>query len=263
MKKILSLLLAVIIAASVCSVAVYAATDNITVYVSISDGALRIGRGKVHVRDIDGGGISVYDTLYCAHEQYYPDGAQAGFEAETTIYGLSLKKLWGKENNYTYGYYINDEAANSLADPVKEGDDVFAFAYTDVKNWTDSYTFFDSKVYEADAYDYIDVTLYCYKFDMVSFKFEKIPVAGAAISIDGASAKAVTDENGKATITALKPGTHVISASCEDMLIVPPASTLQSNGVNIFGAVKYYINAAIDLIINIFNYLKLQVSLLK
>ncbi|MBO7666544.1 MAG: hypothetical protein J6S70_03845, partial [Clostridia bacterium] len=101
--------------------------------------------------DADADGVlTISDALYAAHEAAYEGGAAAGFAAATTEYGLSLTKLWGVENGGSYGYFVNDNSAMSLADPLSDGDEVVAFIYT-AADWSDAYSFFDVKSGKSGA----------------------------------------------------------------------------------------------------------------
>ena len=229
MKKTLSVILAALMLLS-CASLVFAAEDSRgIVYVTIADkGTLAVADKPVVVKDIDADkAITVNDALYCAHEEYYKGGAKEGYSSYTGTYGLSLGKLWGDEsdpdkNYYTnFGYYVNDGFAMSLADPVNAGDHVYAFSYTDTENWTDSYSFFDKKNVKAVSLEKTELTLNAYSFDE-NFMPVTAPLEGAEITVDGFRTFMVTDENGKADITILPPGEHVISATAPDGKIIAP-----------------------------------------
>ncbi|MCQ2463459.1 MAG: hypothetical protein MJ177_08685 [Clostridia bacterium] len=213
MKKTVSLILAVIILLGTFGICAFAATPA-TVYVTIADekGNLAVAHEIITVKDSDKDGkLTISDALYYAHEEFYEGGAKAGYKAGETEYGISLVKLWGIANGGSYGYYINDNSAYSLADTVKDGDNVYAFIYTDTMNFSDTYSYFEEKEMSFRTYTFNEVTLYKYTFD-ANWKPVKEPVKGAVITIDGEESKYVTDENGKVKIAVLKSGKHTVSA---------------------------------------------------
>ena len=131
------------------------------VYVTIADqnGNTPVAAKKITVSDIDmDSALTINDALYCAHEEYYDGGARAGYATKKTEYGLSLDKLWGSANGGSYGYYVNNASAWSLTDPVNEGDYLAAFCYTDLKGWSDHYSYFDKFNTTADTGEEFTVT---------------------------------------------------------------------------------------------------------
>lgn len=197
--------------------------ESVSVYVTIADaGELVVACEPVEAEDIDGDGIvSISDALYCAHEAFYDGGAAAGYAAEETEYGLSLTKLWGVENGGSYGYYVNNASAWSLADAVAKNDHVYAFGYADLEGWSDTFAYFDS--YEAQ--NEAELTLYYTAFD-ADWNPVETPLANAVITIDGEETRSVTDENGKITVSVSEAGRHIVSATVEDMTITPPVCIL-------------------------------------
>ena len=92
------------------------------------DGSVMADR-DVTVKDIDGNGILTYDeALTAAHNAYFAGGAEAGYASTDSEYGLMLTKLWGNSTG-SCGYWQNDNANNSLDDPVNAGDYLTAFVY--------------------------------------------------------------------------------------------------------------------------------------
>ena len=119
--------------------------ESINVVVAINvKGTFEVKNKTVKVTDYNkNGSFDIDDTLYCAHEQNYKGGAAAGYNSYTGSYGLSLGKLWGDDSG-SFGYYVNNASAWSLADVVKDGDYVYAFVYSDGVGWSDKYSYFDS-----------------------------------------------------------------------------------------------------------------------
>lgn len=224
MKKILSLLLACFLISACLTVCAVAETnESKTVYVSISDkGNLVAANVRVTATDIDDDGkITINDALYALHEAKYQGGAKQGYSYyKTEQYGLSIGTLWGDKSG-CFGYYLNDASAWSLSDEMNDGDRVYAFVYSDTEYWSDSYTFFDKASVSAVAGSEIELTLYKSGYDE-NWNTVTEPLANASITINGASTDYVTDKDGKVTIKADKAGTLVISAVCENVIIVPP-----------------------------------------
>ncbi len=197
--------------------------ESVYVYVTICDenGALVLAREEISVRDLDGDGVYTIDeALYCAHEAKYTGGAD-GYASEETAYGLSLTKLWGVENGGSYGYYHNNASPRSLADPVKAGDAVNAFVYTDTDAFSDTYCFFDETHVAVSGDEKLTLTLYSYTYDE-AWNTVTVPVSGAVITIDGKATGFVTDAEGKVTLSFDGTGYCVVSAVKDGMTLVPP-----------------------------------------
>ena len=222
MKKILSLMLAAVMVLSV-SVLFVSAAESAEVVVTISDeaGELAVAAEKVTVTDIDGDEkLTVNDALYAAHEMFYEGGAAAGYATETTQWGLSMAKLWGTANGGSYGYMINNAAAWSMTDPVKDGDYVAAYVFTQPKALADKYSYFDKLAEDVTAGE-ITLTLSKNDFD-ASWNPITVPVEGATITVDGKPIDAKTDAEGKVTFKLETNGLHLVSATADDQVITPP-----------------------------------------
>lgn len=221
MKKIITLLLTlVMVIAATCTAA--SADEGAKVYVTIADenGKIVVAHKSVSVTDADAdGAITISDALAAAHAKFYPDGEE-GYGTFDSEYGLSLGKLWGVENGGSYGYYVNNASAWSLADPVAEGDHVYAFIYTDLVTWSDTYSWFEKASVKAAAGEEIALTLKCAGYDENWNPVENT-VAGAKILVDGKDTGVVTDADGKAVITVADEGKAVISAASDTMTLVP------------------------------------------
>ena len=219
MKRILSLLLTALLLVSLTASAEAAPT----VYVSISDdtGALVLTYAPVMVTDADGDGqLTICDALMLAHAAHHPEGA-AAFLAEQSEWGLSMYKLWGVENGGSYGYCLNDASAWSLVDPVKDGDHVKAYAYTDLTAFSDTYAYFSAPVAAAAVNAEVALTLNASGYD-ADWNPVVLPVAGAALTVNGEKTEFVTDENGNAMLTLAEAGVYTVSAVSETMTLVPP-----------------------------------------
>lgn len=213
MKKYLSIVLA--LALILCTAVAE------TVYVTISDdqGKLALAHEAVTVADIDGDGeINMNEVLTAAHDQAYPGGSEAGYEALDLGYGLSLNRLWGIENGGSYGYYVNNASAYSLLDPISDGDALCAYAFTDLEAWSDTYSFFNCASIEASSA--FELTLSAQSFD-ADWNPVCLPVEGAIITVNGEDSEFVTGVDGKVSIE-LAAGEYIISARSESMTLVPP-----------------------------------------
>lgn len=220
MKKFLSTLLAL---AMLLSLSAFAEDAAPTVYVSISDdtGALVMAYVPVPVTDADAdGALTICDALAAAHAANHEDGA-AAFAAVNTEWGLSLMKLWGVENGGSYGYCVNDASAMSLVDPIKAGDHVKAYVYTDLTAWSDTYSFFTAPVAAAAVNAKVTLNLSANGYD-ANWAPITTPVAGAVITVNGEKVEVVTEENGNAVLTFAEAGVYTVSAVSETMTLVPP-----------------------------------------
>ena len=218
MKKLLCALLAF---ALICGAAL---AEVVNVTITNGQGELCLAWAPVEVSDIDGdGALTIFDALYCAHEAYFPGGAEAGFATEDQGYGPSLTKLWGEENGGSYGYWINYVSAMSLADPISPDDHIHAYAYQDLEAWSDQFSY----IQFADS-DETSLTFSIIGYD-ADWNAVASPLAGASIIVDGEDTGLVTDENGCVEIDALglsEPGEHIISASYDAAVLVPPVFKL-------------------------------------
>lgn len=222
MRKTLIFALTILLIFCTAGIQTFADEGSAKVFVTISDGKLEMAQAEITVTDIDGdGALTIDDALYCAHEAKYEGGAAAGYGSAKGAYGLALTKLWGVENGGSYGYYVNNTSANGLADTVKSGDYVNAFAYTDLTAYSDTYCYFDVNVKTAVEGTEFVLTLSGAGYD-AEWKPITVPVAGATITIDGKETEVKTDENGKATVKLDKAGTSVISAVSATQTLVPP-----------------------------------------
>ena len=204
------------------------AQDATTVYVTISDGEgkLVLSHAAVSVTDVDEDNqLTIHDTLYCAHEQYYPGGAQAGYLAETSAWGLSLMKLWGVENGGSYGYYLNNASPQGLTDSVGDGDTVKAFVYTDTATFSDTFSYFDQDKITLEEAGEVTLTLQSVSFDYETFTPVVTPIAGAKIFVGGQDTGVVTDAAGQCTIAVST--SCVISAMSDTVTLVPPVCVVE------------------------------------
>ncbi len=226
MKKKLTIALALTLIITALSANHLASAEDLSakVLVSIANGTLVLAAEEITVTDVDNdGALTINDALYAAHEAKFDGGAAAGYGSASTEYGLSMTKLWGVENGGSYGYMVNNASAWSLADPVKTGDHVYAFVYTDTTAFSDSYSYFDKVTAEVGALDFLTLTLMGAGYD-ADWNPIQVPVAGAVITVNGEQTPYITDEAGTVTIT-LPTGAKdkvLVSAVSDSKLLVPP-----------------------------------------
>lgn len=202
------------------------------VFVSIADDkkTLQTAYEKVTAYDINADGIvSVDEALYSAHDKFYEGGASAGYRSVISTFGITLQKLWGIENGGAFGYTVNSKFSNSLDDEVQSGDSVYAFAYSDLSTFSDSYTKFGSYTVSSDAGEPIALTLSRSVYDS-DYKQQFKPLDEAVITVDGKPTEYTTDEKGQVSILINEAGKHVISAVSEKYNIVPPVCIAEIKG---------------------------------
>ena len=191
----------------------------------VDKGEIAVGKDKnktlmaevpVHAVDLNTDGkIDINETFKAMHETYCP----GGFESSVGQYGLSVDKLWG-DTSGSFGYYVNNNSAWSLADEVKTGDSVKGFIYKDGIKWSDQYSWFDVNKCNAAVGKKVTLALNAYGSGADWNKVN--PYAGATlgtVSADGtftAFSNAVTDKDGKAAISFDKDGTYVVSAKAPE-----------------------------------------------
>lgn len=196
-------------------------TASVTVTIVDAKGNLGAAGEAVTVTDADADGVlTIYDALYCAHDGLYEGGA-SGFAAAETEFGLSMTKLWGSDSGTAFGYYVNHASAFSLQDPIKDGDLINAFVYTDLEGWSDTYCYFSTSAVQAGQGDAVELTLLAAGWDE-NWMPVTLPVQNAVITVDGAQTEWKTDAAGKVTITAGEAGEHLLSASSDTQILVPP-----------------------------------------
>ena len=247
-KRALLVVMIVCLLASVFSGAALAEseTPSVQVRVTIANGTIVLAQQEVGVTDVDGDGVlTINDALYLAHEAAFEGGAAAGYASETSDYGLSLSKLWGVENGGSYGYYVNNVSALSLADPIANGDKITAFVYTDLTAWSDMYSYFTVDTLTVKEGEPVELTLEGVGFDENWAPVTR-PVADAVILIDGEATDSKTDAEGHA-VSQLTAGSHVISAKSDTAVLVPPCcvATVEAGAATGTANVALYVVIAV------------------
>ena len=179
----------------------------------------------VTVKDLNSDGILTYDeALSAAHDEYYEGGAAAGYASADSQYGLSLTKLWGDTSGY-FGYWDNDRSCNNLSDEVKADDYLTAFVYKDQSAWSDSYTRFVQKEYQATVGKAVTVSVEKASYDenyntvfaaydaagLAAYDSEYKPLAVDAYSVDGSN------------VTFNQAGTYYLATAGTDSVNLVPA----------------------------------------
>lgn len=217
MKKFLSAAAAAAIVCGAVSVPAFA-EDSAMVYVSISDPEQRLVMSEIEVTDVDGdGALTINDTLVITHEQF-----GATFETMDSDYGPFITTLWDVTNGGSYGYYLNNTMSMGLTDPVKDGDTLYAYVYSDTETFSDTYSFFDKNIIRTEVGNAVELTLCSVAFDE-NWAPYNAPVANAYITVNGEKTTAKTDENGQVTISFHGDGLFYVSAVSDEMTLVPPA----------------------------------------
>ncbi len=230
MKKTVLSAAAVIAAMGALSISAYADAE-VKVTLSAGTGSLPVVYDDFIVGDADGdGAITVNDALITVHNEQFEGGADAGYATAEGDYGAMITKLWGIENGGSYGYYINNNMAYALTDPLNDGDRLNAYVFSDTENFSDVYCFFDITDCEITASsddEPLQLTLSGIGFDE-SWNTVVVPIVGAEITVDAIPTGFVTDDEGKVEIplSAFEDGVHLISAMSETQTLVPPAFEL-------------------------------------
>lgn len=231
MKKILSVLTAAALLFGMLGISSFAAeadeAQSAEVYVTIANaGDLVVKQQKITVTDTDNDGyLTINDALYLAHEASYEGGAAAGYGSADSGWGLGITVLWGDKSG-NFGYYVNNAAANSLADIVKNGDYITAFVYKNA-DFSDVYSAFDSNTSSVKENESITLTLSYYYYDMENgWALTAAPVADATVTVNGEATSYRTDADGKVTFSLPSAGSYVISATSDTKTLVPPVCTV-------------------------------------
>lgn len=205
-----------------------AGSINVTFAVSVS-GSIKVANKTVEVTDAnESGDFDIDDVLYCAHEQYYPGGANEGYARHDSGW---ITKLWGESG---CGYYYNNKYVTTTTDLfniiVKPNDYISAYVYSDTEYWSDKYSYFDKAFVEnvcSEAGQ--NLTLTSVEFDS-SWNPVATPCAGAKVGYyENGNFKQIgtTDAKGSVTVKVDRP--CVITAiGAEGEILVPPICEVKS-----------------------------------
>lgn len=203
---------------------------EVTVSVADETGEAVLIQKPVSVTDADGDGIlTINDALLCAHALYFPKESGEGYAWSTGPYGIQMDRLWGVENGGAYGYCRNNAPAMSLSDTIGDGDFIYAYVYTDMVAFSDTYSFFEQPVLEGRVGEELTLTLRTQEYDA-----EWMPVTPPArdfrIILNGKETEYSTDVEGNAVLLFAEGGDYVVSAYCEGRTIVPPTCLVHIEG---------------------------------
>ena len=151
------------------------------------------------------------DAFKEAHELYYEGGAEAGYAAADSEWGLSVTKVWG-DTSGKFGYQMN-LAAVSVWGPtqaVNDGDYIDLAVYENYYPDTESYAKFDAykKSVTGDKTELTLLESYYGENWETLFK----PCENAEIFVNGTKTDILTDENGKCALAFDESGEYIISA---------------------------------------------------
>ncbi len=220
MKKLLSLLLALILLVSALPVIATAEDSSITVYVTASKQGefLRTTEENPTVLlpvVLEGEESYDLDDVFSVfHDQYAPEGCTYVSE-ETAQWGLGITQFWGNTDG-NYGYWRNSAMAWGLSDSVADGDRVDATIY-ESSSYFESFATFDNTTVQAETNETISLTLSQAGFDD-AWNEVLAPCEGAIITINGEETEVSTDEVGFVELSFNEPGTYLVSAIKETVL---------------------------------------------
>jgi len=153
----------------------------------------------------------------------YNGGSESGFMVEETEFGPSIAKLWGSENGYFYGYYVNNTKADGLLDCLCSGDSLYAFGFADLINWSDVYSYIDGEVVFAEDGSDIYKGKVCVVIFNENGEAEHMPLAGASVLMNGEVLDGLfSDENGEFSVPLLSSGEYNITVVSSDYVLIPP-----------------------------------------
>ena len=210
MKKTIAMAAAMIVSFSaVCMNSFADDAAETKVYVTISDkeNNFALTQKPVTVTDTDNDGkLTITDALYCAHEENFEGGAEAGYVTSVSDGYISVLKLWGIENSMSYLFHVNSGMANSLTDEIKDGDYVDALMFPDPSDLEYYYSWFDQRDGgEVDPDTEVELKLSYASFDR-NWTRVVSPLADAKITINGKETEFVTDAEGNVKIKLTEAG---------------------------------------------------------
>lgn len=166
-KRLLAVLFALVLTFGAMSLTALAETDtgseatnpyedtgeSITIEVSYSrEGAFVVGedgtvlsRAKVTVYDDnEDGKFTMSEGFRAMHREYYSGGI-SGFEDTS---GGWITKVWGVQTAMV-SYVRNNSWVFGTTQEIEDGDYLALYEYSDLANWSDLYTWFDSDSYDV------------------------------------------------------------------------------------------------------------------
>lgn len=221
MKKILSLLLALVMISGICSLSVFADNadvNGISAYITVSvNGKIAEGKDGGLVAEkpvlLTGGESYTLDDLFkTAHDLYYDGGSEAGYSSYMGGWGLSVGKLWGDESG-NFSYQINgaETFVSGLSQEIKDGDYIDAYVFENSYPDSENYSKFDKFSAETEVGENVELTFFDSGYD-TNWNTVFFPGEGATITLNGEKTDYVTDAEGKVSLSFAKAGKYVVSA---------------------------------------------------
>lgn len=223
-KKLMSLLLVAAMVLTTLGVTTlgntaYAAENEITVYVTISDkGQLAVdanGQTMAYVPvtvPADANGTATVDAVMVAFHDVYCPG---GYVTEDSAWGKSVSLLWNVANNYGYSFAI-DNVPLSLGvgqDLVGNGGHVYGYIMKDTATWSDTFAYAQAEKSVVGEEETTVVTFSYIGYDPVTWAQSVLPLANVTVKAAGSDeVLATTDAEGKAEISFAEAGTYIVYA---------------------------------------------------
>lgn len=205
--------------------------DSITVTISYSDkGEFVTGvdgtvlcNAPVTVYDKDQDGrYTMGDAFAALHEMYYSGGA-SGYEEIDTDGGGWVNKFWGNRSG-NISYVLNHSWVNGPKTEIEGNDKLAVYAYKDLVQYSDLYTWFEEDSYNASVGTEKVFTVHGINVMNSSENRDSAATpVNAAVTVydeDGRVVSAMattTDENGQFVLTFASAGTYTveISGTCD------------------------------------------------
>ncbi len=180
--------------------------------------------------------VTALDVLVAWHAAQYKDAFKANPTDYLAVNNGFINKIYGIET-YNIGICVNDQipGSASVAEAVvSSGDSVSVFMYGDLKQYKDIYLYFENVPETIQAGEKLDLTLwgmhpmdYDEKGNLKPASVQKGYTVSAVDANGNAVVSAITDENGKVSLTIPSGGTYQITVvkapknSTESAYILP------------------------------------------
>lgn len=180
--------------------------------------------------------VTVLDVLAAWHAAQYKDAFKANPTDYLAVSGGFINKIYGIET-YSFGFCVNDQipgSASAAEAVVSSGDSVSVFMYGDLKQYKDIYLYFENVPETIQAGEKLDLTLwgmhpmdYDEKGNLKPASVQKGYTVSAVDANGNAVVSAITNENGKVSLTIPSGGTYQITVvkapkdSTESAYILP------------------------------------------
>ncbi|MCR4963074.1 MAG: S-layer homology domain-containing protein [Firmicutes bacterium] len=153
------------------------------------------------------------DAFAAIHDAYYPGGATAGYATSETQWGTSVTKFWNDTSgNIAYQIDHGDVYVMGPDTAVEDGNEVEAYILESNYPDSEAYVTFDKSQATVFAGETLELTLSKQEYDDNWMPVMTPYTDGADITVDGEANGAVTDRNGKVSLSFDEPGTYLVSA---------------------------------------------------